>query len=95
MVMFTALVQDSIGASAEFEYSFEIRDLAYICGDANNDQLVNIGDAVHLSYYIFKDGPAPIPEEAGNANCDDSVNIGDAVYLLNFIFKHGPPPCCP
>lgn len=95
MVMFTALVQDSIGASAEFEFSFEIRDLAYICGDANNDQSVNIGDAVHISYYIFKDGPAPIPEEAGNANCDDSVNIGDAVYLLNFIFKHGPPPCCP
>lgn len=67
----------------------------YICGDANSDQTVNIGDAVYLINYIFKGGPAPDPLESGDASCDGAVNIGDAVYLINYIFKGGPEPCCP
>ncbi len=70
----------------------------YICGDANGDEAVNIGDAVFLINYIFKGGPAPDPLCAGDADGDDAVNIGDAVYLINYIFKGGPAPvvdCCP
>lgn len=70
----------------------------YICGDANSDAGVNIGDAIHLINYIFKGGPAPDPLCIGDANGDDTVNIGDAVYLINYIFKGGPAPvedCCP
>ncbi|MEZ5357433.1 MAG: dockerin type I domain-containing protein [Candidatus Zixiibacteriota bacterium] len=69
----------------------------YICGDANGDETVNIGDAVFLIAYIFKGGPAPDPIEAADANCDATVNVGDAVYLINFIFKGGDAPCagCP
>jgi hypothetical protein len=66
---------------------------AYICGDANGDQSVNVADAVYLVNYIFKGGPAPDPVEAGDANLDEQVNIGDAVYLINFIFRGGPEPC--
>ncbi|MEZ5360340.1 MAG: dockerin type I repeat-containing protein [Candidatus Zixiibacteriota bacterium] len=65
----------------------------YVCGDANGDTTVNIGDAVFLITYIFKGGPAPDPEVAGDANCDGSLNIGDAVYLVNYIFNGGPGPC--
>ncbi len=65
----------------------------YICGDANSDGFVNIGDVTHLVNYIFKDGPPPIPMEAGNVNCDSVVNIGDTVYLINYVFKSGPAPC--
>lgn len=68
---------------------------AYICGDANHDHTVNVGDVVFLINRIFKGGPVPNPPEAGNPNCDASVNIGDAVYLINFIFKFGSSPCCP
>lgn len=69
-----------------------------LCGDANGDETINIGDAVYLINYIFKGGPAPDPVCVGDANGDDTVNIGDAVYLINYIFKGGPAPvtdCCP
>lgn len=66
---------------------------SYICGDANSDEGVNVGDAVYLINYVFKGGPAPDPLEAGDANCDGGVNVGDAVYLINYVFKGGPAPC--
>ncbi len=68
-------------------------DCDYICGDANGDRQVNIGDAVFLINFIFNSGAAPDPLQAGDANCDFSTNIGDAVYLINFIFNAGPEPC--
>ncbi len=69
----------------------------YVCGDANGDDIPNVGDAVYLINFVFKGGPAPDPVEAGDANCDDQTNVGDAVYLINFVFKGGPQPCasCP
>ena len=68
---------------------------AYMCGDANGDKAVNIGDAVFVINYIFKGGAAPVPVKAGDANCDHACNVGDAVYVVNYIFKGGPAPCCP
>ncbi len=65
----------------------------YICGDANNSEVVNISDAVYLVNYIFASGPAPEPLESGDADCSDLVNISDAVYLVNYIFGGGPMPC--
>ncbi len=67
----------------------------YVCGDANGDGMVNVGDAVFLISYVFKGGLAPDPLEAGDANCDGGVNVGDAVYLISYVFKGGPEPCCP
>lgn len=77
---------DSIGDACEF-----------VCGDANGDDDVNIGDAVSLINYVFNGADPPTPEEAGDANCDSAVNIGDAVYLITYIFKGGDAPCagCP
>jgi len=69
----------------------------YICGDANGDGKINVGDAVFLINYVFKNGPEPNPKCAGNTNGDASVNVGDAVYLINYVFKGGPAPitnCC-
>jgi len=80
--------------SASFSDNIIFRD--YICGDANHDGMVNVGDAVYVINYVFKGGPAPQPLEAGDANCDHAVNTGDAVYVINYVFKkNGPAPCCP
>ncbi len=74
--------EDGIGDACDF-----------ICGDANNDDQVNIGDAVFLINYIFNGGSAPIYPEAGDVNCDFTTNIGDAVYLISYIFRGGDSPC--
>jgi hypothetical protein len=76
-------------------FSDQIEYLSYVCGDANGDGNINIGDAVYVSEYIFHSGPPPDPLEAGDANCDGSINVGDVVYIHNYVFCGGPPPCCP
>lgn len=63
------------------------------CGDANNDNTVNIGDAVYLLTQIFQDGPPPLLPIQGDPNCDGATNIGDAVFLVNLVFNEGPDPC--
>ena len=70
--------------------------ISIVCGDANGDGAVNVGDQVFLINLIFHEGNEPQPSQAGDANCDGSVNIGDAVYVGNYIFHEGSPePCCP
>ena len=69
--------------------------IAIVCGDANGDGKINVGDAIFIVNYIFRGGAAPIPLQAGNANCDANFNVGDAVFLVNYIFRGGPQPCCP
>jgi len=64
-----------------------------ICGDANGDGMVNVGDAVFLISYVFRGGPAPDPLQAGDANNDGMTNVGDAVYVINYVFKGGLAPC--
>lgn len=65
----------------------------YVPGDANDDGLVNISDAVQLVQYIFASAIPPILWKAGDANCDGIVNITDAVYLITYIFAGGDKPC--
>jgi hypothetical protein len=67
----------------------------YMCGDANSDRMVNIGDAVLIISYIFREGASPDPLDSGDANCDGLMNVGDAVSLVNYIFRDGAGPCCP
>ncbi len=69
-----------------------------VCGDANSDYTVNVGDPVFLINYVFKGGPAAVPLCRSDANGDTFVNVGDAVALINFVFSGGPAPvepCCP
>jgi hypothetical protein len=81
--------------------SFNVVD--FICGDANGDLGVNIGDVVYIGNHVFRNGEcatnppigcSPDPYEAGDVNCDDAVNIGDGVYLGNVIFRPGSPAPC-
>jgi hypothetical protein len=70
----------------------------FICGDANRDGQVNVGDAVFLISFVFKGGSSPEPICVGDANADLEVNVGDAVFLITHVFKEGPAPnvnCCP
>ncbi len=67
--------------------------LAIIRGDADNSGIVNIGDAVYLVTYVFKNGPEPKPDKGtGDANCDGTVNMEDAVFVVDYVFHGGPAP---
>jgi hypothetical protein len=69
-----------------------------ICGDSNDDGILDVADVVYLISYLFVDGPEPVPVVcSGNANGDGIVDIADVVYLINYLFVEGPPPvdvCC-
>ena len=69
-----------------------------ICGDSNDDGLVDIGDVLYLINFLFLDGSEPVPVGCGgNANGDGQLDIGDVLHLINYLFIEGPPPvddCC-
>ena len=65
----------------------------YLCGDCNQDDRVNVSDAVFVINYVFSGGNAPIPYLAGDVNCDTKVNVSDAVYIINYVFSGGYAPC--
>jgi len=83
------------GSSIKHTVQGEVNILGHTIGDANGDNAINVGDAVHLINYVFKSGPPPYPLETGDANCDGAVNVGDAVAVINFVFKGGLVPGCP
>jgi len=61
-------------------------------GDSNNDERLDISDALYTLNYLFLGGEDLACLESGNTNGDDSVDIGDPVYFLNHLFLGGPAP---
>ncbi len=92
-IEFIAEVADAIGAVDEASLAFNISP-AYICGDLDDDGIVNILDIILLINYKFKDGAAPDPMESANVDGIGAVDILDVVYLVNYKFKGGPAPAC-
>ncbi|MCP4569559.1 MAG: hypothetical protein GY841_18435 [FCB group bacterium] len=73
---------------------FNIRPM-FICGDADGDEEITVGDAVYLINYVFKNGTAPPIMVAAEVTNDGVINVGDVVFLINRVFKDGPAPQCP
>ncbi len=67
---------------------------AATCGDANSDEMINVGDVVYIISFVFNGGPPPQFLCDGDVNGDGVVNVGDAVYLIQWVFRGGPPPDC-
>jgi Dockerin type I domain len=77
---------------------FADKDCQGICGDANNDGMVNVSDAVWIINYVFQGGAEPQPVLAcGDANSDSASALSDAVWIINYVFVGGDPPgdCSP
>ncbi len=66
----------------------------FLCGDANYDDIVDVGDVVYLVNYLYRGGPPPVPLEAGDANNDLVVDVGDVVYIINYLYRGGSTPIC-
>jgi hypothetical protein len=69
--------------------------LTFLCGDCNDDRVVDAGDAVYVLNYLFRNGYPPRPMEGGDVNLDGAVDVADVVYLLNYFFRNGYSPCEP
>ncbi len=72
-------------------------DLPTCCqcpGDANYDGKTDVGDAVTIIDYVFRQGSLPMCPPSADANNDCSVNVADAVTLINYIFKDGSVLLC-
>lgn len=67
---------------------------AFIRGDANGDDLIDVADVIFLANYLYKGDSAPFPYEAGEVTCDGIIDVADAIFLLNYLFKNGPAPDC-
>ena len=58
---------------------------AYIRGDVNGDNFVNIADVTSLINYLLTDDATDINLQAANCNEDEGINIADVTSLINFL----------
>ena len=67
-------------------HSYKLYDFyGHFRGDANNDGLVNVGDAVYLVAHIFRSGPASLPDLlTGDANCSGGIDAGGPAPQICF-----------
>jgi hypothetical protein len=75
----------------------ESEEQGFVRGNSNNDDEVNISDAVYTLGFLFLGRPAPVCLDAADSNNDSAINITDPIYALNFLFLGGPiiPPPFP
>lgn len=68
--------------------------LAGLCGDSNDDGLVNIFDVTFMIAYLYLGGPPPTNEDMCNVNGDSLFNIFDVTYLISWLYKGGTALDC-
>ncbi|HHI01925.1 MAG: hypothetical protein DRP51_01255 [Candidatus Zixiibacteriota bacterium] len=67
----------------------------YICGDVNNDEIINISDLVYYYNYLFGIGPAPPVLDAADVDSIAGVTLHDAAFLAHDLYSGGPTVYCP
>lgn len=66
----------------------------FVRGDANEDDSVDVADAIRLLEYLFAGAPATCLD-ALDVNDNGSVLIDDPITLLAYLFSGGPAPAYP
>ncbi len=64
-------------------------------GDATQDGVLNITDAVKIFGILFLGDPDISCQEAKDVNNDGAINITDGIRVLGFLFLGQPPPAAP
>ena len=67
----------------------------FLRGDANEDGVVSISDALLVDAFLFRKGPAPKCRSAADIDDDGRIEINDVLKNLNFEFLAGRPPPAP
>jgi len=66
-----------------------------ICGDADDNGIIDILDITFIMSYLYQGGPAPNPIEIGDVNSDGSINMLDITYVIAYLYDSGPELNCP
>lgn len=70
----------------------ESQEAIFQRGDANDDGVIDVGDAIRILSQGFVPGaPAPICADANDTNDDGANDIADAIFLLSYLFFAGAP----
>jgi hypothetical protein len=66
----------------------------FVRGDFNDNDTVDMTDAVGTARYLFQRGPAPSCLDAADSNDDGILDVSDPVFTLFFLFvgSSSPPP---
>lgn len=64
----------------------------FLRGDSNNDEEVDLSDAVFILQYLFQDGNYPPCFDAADVNDDGTIDIADPIKLLFALFQGGSIP---
>jgi hypothetical protein len=83
-----------LGDPVTFTIECEIIDEPFVRGDANQDLILNVSDAVAIAKAVFNQG-SKLPliqqcRDSADVNDDGVVDTTDAVYLLAYLFELGP-----
>lgn len=65
------------------------------CGDADNNGMVNVSDALYLMQYIFSGGPAPADPGIADFDKHLGLTVGDVNVLVGSFLSCDPFPECP
>lgn len=72
-----------------------VREGRFVRGDATQDGLLDITDAIFNLSYLFLGGEAPACEDAADADDTGRIELTDAVRILGYLFLGGPAPSPP
>ena len=67
----------------------------FLRADVNDDEKVDMTDAVWILKYLFRDGEKPACLDAADTNASGRIDIADGVYVLQYKFVGGAPPPAP
>lgn len=67
----------------------------FLRGDALNDGVVNLTDALNILLYAAGEVPAPSCLAACDTDANGAINLADSILLLNYLFLQGSPPAAP
>ena len=70
-------------------------ETSFIRGDANDDSMVNLTDAIFILSHLFMGGQGPSCLAAADSTGNRSLDLSDSVFLLNFLFNGGDAPPAP
>ncbi|MEO2148846.1 MAG: VCBS repeat-containing protein [bacterium] len=95
----TAQLRVSGGVMVQASLSAALIDIEipvpFLRGDANDNGVVNIADAVVILRRMFGIDPPGTCLAAEDADGDGGTDIGDAVRVVTYLFSLGDPPAAP